>query len=154
MIRRYLLLCLFGIVFAGDVAAQDDAGMSNAQLASAVCANLALETQAVLNDAGDTHKYLSPYIAQDLYQGVIHRTMAALPAVAAAHVVVPEMSTLPCQDTVSDFMMGIKQRMEYGRFDRMLLDNRVRIALFGFLAVAGFTAYWRWWRRPKTTGSA
>ena len=148
MIRRSLLLSLLG---AGVVFAQGDVGPLNAQLAQDVCKNLAQETSAVLNDPGDTHKYLSPYIAQDLYQAVVGRTLATLPDGLAASLTPPEMSALPCQDTVSDFMMGIKQRMEYGRFDRMLLDNRERIALIGLLLLLGFAAYRRWWRKPSIT---
>ena len=155
--RRCLQLCLLCSALAGVMGlaiAQVAGGDLNARFAQDVCTNLAQETRAVLNDAGDTHKYLSPYIAQDLYQGVVSRTLAALPSGVVPTVMVPEMSALPCQDTVSDFMMGIKQRMEYGRFDRMLLDNRVRIALFGLLALMGLVVHWRWWRKPKAASAA
>lgn len=120
-----LALVLPVIGHIGQVAAQSTAGDREALLSQRICSNLASETQRVLNDAGDTHKYLSPYIAVDLYQQVAADSLTSMVGSDTEGLVLPEMSALPCQDTVSDFMMAIKKRMEYGRFDRMVAGNRV-----------------------------
>lgn len=120
-----LALLLPAIGHIGQVAAQSTAGDREALLSQRICSNLALETQRVLDDAGDTHRYLSPYIVVDLYQQVAADSLASMGASEAGALPLPEMSSLPCQDTVSDFMMAIKKRMEYGRFDRMVAANQI-----------------------------
>ena len=125
----------------GQVAAQSTAGDREALLSQRICSNLASETQRVLNDAGDTHKYLSPYIAVDLYQQVAADSLTSMVGSDTEGLVLPEMSALPCQDTVSDFMMAIKKRMEYGRFDRMVAGNRVWLTGAAILLLIALMAW-------------
>lgn len=102
-------------------------------LSQRICANLATESQHILDDASSTSKYLSPYIAAEIYQQVVDRT------VAGADVSVPAMAALPCGDTVAAYLMSIKKRMEYNRIDHFVVSNRVQIySCLVLLLVAGF----------------
>jgi hypothetical protein len=123
------------------------AAEASRQLPERLCQALAQEPARILNDPGDTHKYLSPYVAQDIYEGLVEASLRELPPELRRSVRAPDMSSLPCQDTVSDVMMAIKKRMDYGRFDRFLLGNRVRIAVIAGVLVLMIGLYWHWARR-------
>lgn len=110
-------------------------------LSQRICANLATESQHILDDASRTSKYLSPYIAAEIYQQVVDKTVAGSGAAA------PAMAALPCGDTVAAYLMSIKKRMEYNRVDHFVVSNRVQIySCLVLLLVAGFI-YSRYRRR-------
>jgi len=94
-----------------------------------ICINLALETQKVLEDTETTSKYLSPYIADEIYQQVLSNTILANQVNDLAVDELPRMANLPCADTVSGFMMAIKKRMEYNRVDHFIVGNRVPLTV-------------------------
>jgi hypothetical protein len=116
-------------------------------LSKKICSNLAATSQQVLDDHSDTRKYLSPYIASELYEQVAADSLASLGVAATDELRAPEMSSLPCQDTVSDFMMAIKKRMEYGRFDRMLVAYRVWFVGGGVVLLGGLLIFGLFRRR-------
>jgi hypothetical protein len=102
-------------------------------LSQRICVNLATEAQRILDDTSPTSKYLSPYIAAEIYQQVVQKT------VAGADVPEPAMAALPCGDTVAAYLMAIKKRMEYNRIDHFIVGNRVLIyCCVVLLLVAGF----------------
>lgn len=98
-----------------------------------ICANLATESERILDDTSPTSRYLSPYIAAEIYQQVVDKTLAG------ADVPAPAMAALPCGDTVAAYLMAIKKRMEYNRIDHFIVGNRVLIySCLVLLLVAGF----------------
>jgi hypothetical protein len=102
-------------------------------LSQRICVNLSTESQRILDDTSPTSKYLSPYIAAEIYQQVVDKTLAS------ADVTAPAMAALPCGDTVAAYLMAIKKRMEYNRIDHFIVGNRVLIySCVVLLLVAGF----------------
>ena len=140
-ISGYCLTLLFGWSVLGSAHAQSSPVENSTDFAHRICNNLGVQTQRILDDVSDTQKYLSPYIAVDLYQEVVAISQPPAPSPSAgAGEAIPEMSALPCQDKVSAFMMAIKQRMEYGRLDRLLGPNRGwKIGLVILMLLGG------WW---------
>ena len=122
------LMALSVLLVSGPVLAQTAA----IDLPQRICANLASESQRVLDDSSATTKYLSPYIAAEIYQQVVSKSMAG------DDVEAPAIAALPCVDTVSGFMMAIKKRMEYNRVDQFIVSNRVLVyGCLGLLLVGG-----------------
>jgi hypothetical protein len=140
------------MLLSGPAMAQMSVATDPDALSKKICSNLAATSQQVLDDHSDTRKYLSPYIAIELYEQVVARSMAALGVADTDPTMAPEMSSLPCQDTVSDFMMAIKKRMEYGRFDRMLVAYRVWFVGGGIMLLGGLLIYGLLHRRSSGQG--
>lgn len=119
---------------------------TEAEYAQRLCANLETEATRVTNDQGDLRAYLSPMIAQDLYDRLVTSTAAQLATDSLKVPPAPAMSQLPCTDTVERFMMAIKGRMELG-MARYTIAN-ARPYLIGFvlvlLLVFGRRLH-RWW---------
>ncbi len=123
------LLLVSGLVWA-------QAAVSD--LPQRICANLADESKRILNDTSPTTKYLSPYIAAEIYQQVVAKT------VAGPELESPSMVELPCGDTVAAYLMAIKKRMEYNRVDLLIADHRVLITsvlILALIAAGGWFAY-------------
>ncbi|MFZ9649673.1 MAG: hypothetical protein ACO29C_06255 [Fluviibacter sp.] len=97
-----------------------------------ICENLKTASEQVLDDTSDTTKYLSPYIAAELYEQVVAKSVEAVGG-ASAGMETPRMAQLPCGDTVSTFLMSIKKRMEFNRMDYFLA--RYRFWIIGVLIV-------------------
>ena len=117
-----------------------------------ICANLAVESNRILNDTNITTKYQSPYIAAEIYQRVVEETLAG------ANLQAPSMASLPCGDTVAAYLMAIKKRMEYNRFDLFVRAHRVLIISILLLALMAGGA-WLVYRqkqgvRDNSVGSA
>jgi len=121
------------LLVAGQTVAQEAAG----DLPQRICANLANESQRILDDTSTTTKYLSPYIAAEIYQQVVDKT------VAGADVQAPAMAALPCGDTVAAYLMAIKKRMEYNRVDYLIADHRVLVNSLLVLAVIAGVVWYR-----------
>lgn len=147
---RWVVLSLS--LAAGPLMAQSTAVIDTQRLSQKICSNLSTMSQQVLDDHSDTRKYLSPYIASELYKQVAAESLASLGVAGTDDVRAPEMSSLPCQDTVSDFMMAIKKRMEYGRFDRMLVAYRVWIVGAGLVLLGALLVYGLLRRRQSERG--
>jgi hypothetical protein len=135
------------MLLSGPAMAQMSVATDPDALSKKICSNLAATSQQVLDDHSDTRKYLSPYIASELYEQVAADSLASLGVAATDELRAPEMSSLPCQDTVSDFMMAIKKRMEYGRFDRMLVAYRVWFVGGGVVLLGGLLIFGLFRRR-------
>jgi hypothetical protein len=97
-----------------------------------ICENLKTASEQVLDDTSDTTKYLSPYIASEIYEHVVAKSVEALGGDSAG-METPRMAQLPCGDTVSTFLMSIKKRMEFNRMDYFLA--RYRFWIIGALIV-------------------
>lgn len=122
------LIALSVLLFSGQVLAQT----APINLPQRICANLASESQRLLDDSSATTKYLSPYIAAEIYQQVVTKSMMGDDSEA------PSIAALPCVDTVSGFMMAIKKRMEYNRVDQFIVSNRVLVyGCLGLILVGG-----------------
>lgn len=122
------------LLVAGQAVAQEAAG----DLPLRICANLANESQRILDDTSTTTKYLSPYIAAEVYQQVVDKT------VASAEVQAPAMAALPCGDTVATYLMAIKKRMEYNRVDFLMADHRrliITLLILALIAAGGWFIY-------------
>lgn len=130
LVLAWGLFCLGAPCVAKDYA--DD-------VAQRICANLDDESRRVLDDNSDTSKYLSPYIAAEIYQQVVAKSLEQN-ATELAAASVPAMAALPCGDTVSGFLMAIKRRMEYNRFDYFVMRYRgwIGAALLIALLSGGF----------------
>ncbi len=130
---KHFLVPLFAYLGFMLVMSQSVAQDASADITQRICSNLANETQRVLADTSTTTKYLSPYIATEIYQQVVAKSLAG------AETAVPTMAALPCGDTVSDFMMAIKKRMEYNRVDHLIANNRVQFyGCLVLLLIGGF----------------
>ena len=136
---RFGSWCLaLGLLLGGAQCLALDA---QADLEKRICTNLADEARVVLDDSSDTTKYLSPYIAAEIYQQVVAKSLG--PKVTdQGEVTAPSMAALTCGDTVSGFLMAIKKRMEYNRFDYFVLRYRFWI-VSALLLVAGVVFYVR-----------
>ena len=118
-------------------AAGDAAGLNQR-----ICSNLAAASEQVLDDTSTTTKYLSPYIAAEIYQQVVKKS--AIPE----GVVAPTLASLPCGDTVADFLMAIKKRMEYNRVDHFFA--RYRVFILGLLLLASIAGgLWLRYRKER-----
>ena len=113
-----------------------------------ICENLKLASTQVLDDTSDTTKYLSPYIAAELYQQVVQKSVLAA-GEAGAETQAPAMAALSCTDTVSTFLMSIKKRMEFNRVDYFVARYRFWIIGALLLVLLGGFFYWRL-NRPST----
>lgn len=121
------------LLATGQCLAEDPA----ADLPQRICANLAEASQRVLSDTSTTTKYLSPYIAAEIYQQVVDKTVAGVDVQA------PAMAALPCGDTVAAYLMAIKKRMEYNRVDYLIADHRVLVSSLLVLAVIAGALWYR-----------
>ena len=137
-VRRVSLALVLAVALIPAYAA--DAQDSLGQL---ICKNLAIESQKVLDDTDRTSKYLSPYIADEIYQQVLSSSVADYETAGGVVNDLPRMANLPCADTVSGFLMAIKKRMEYNRVDHFVVGNRIplTVALIVFVMIIYF------WRR-------
>ena len=106
---------------------------TQADIDKRICVNLAEEARYVLDDNSDTTKYLSPYIAAEIYQQVITKSLGLNPT-DQSELLATSMAALPCGDIVSSFLMAIKRRMEYNRFDYFVM--RYRSWIVGALLLA------------------
>jgi len=149
MMRLALWMLMLLSLLCGPAMAQVSVATDPDVLSKKICSNLVAASQQVLDDHSDTRKYLSPSIAIELYEQVVAKSMSALGVADVVPTMAPEMSNLPCQDTVSNFMMAIKKRMEYGRFDRMLLAYRVWVVGGGLILLGGLLIYGLLHRRPS-----
>ncbi len=111
-------------------------------LAQRICENLKTASKQVQDDTSDTSKYLSPYIAAEIYEQVVAKSVEAV-ATASADIEAPRMAQLPCGDTVSTFLMSIKKRMEFNRFDYFMARYRLWIVSALIVALIGGLLYRR-----------
>ena len=107
----------------------------DSDLSQRICANLADESNRILNDTNITTKYQSPYIAAEIYQQVVEKTLDG------ADLQAPSMAALPCGDTVAAYLMAIKKRMEHNRFDLFVRAHRVLIISILLLALMAGAAW-------------
>ena len=113
-----------------------------------ICANLADESNRILNDTNITTKYQSPYIAAEIYQQVVEKSLAG------ADLQAPSMAALPCGDTVAAYLMAIKKRMEYNRFDLFVRDHRVLIISILLLALMAGGAWLVYRKKQRVRDSS
>jgi hypothetical protein len=111
-------------------------------LVQRICENLKVASAQVLDDTSDTTKYLSPYIAAEIYEQVVAKSVEAVGG-ASADMETPRMAQLPCGDTVSTFLMSIKKRMEFNRMDYFLARYRFWIIAALILGLLGGLFYRR-----------
>ena len=107
-----------------------------------ICENLKTASEQVLDDTSDTTKYLSPYIAAEIYEQVVAKSVEAVGG-ASADMETPRMAELLCGDTVSTFLMSIKKRMEFNRMDYFLARYRFWIIAALILGLLGGLFYRR-----------
>lgn len=123
-----LVVLAIGCLFSAPALTVDNQSV----LEQRICENLKAASGQVLEDSSDTTKYLSPYIAAELYEQVVAKSVEAVGG-ASAGMETPRMAQLPCGDTVSTFLMSIKKRMEFNRMDYFLA--RYRFWIIGVLIV-------------------
>lgn len=133
-----LALVATSCLFSAPVLSLD----SQSELAQRICENLKTASEQVLDDTSDTTKYLSPYIAAELYDQVVAKSVEAVGGVRA-DMEIPRMAQLPCGDTVSSFLMSIKKRMEFNRMDYFLARYRFWIITSLIVALLGGLFYRR-----------
>ena len=112
------------------------------ELTQRICENLKIASEQVLDDTSDTTKYLSPYIAAEIYEQVVAKSVDAAGGVTA-DIETPRMAQLPCGDTVSTFLMSIKKRMEFNRVDYFLARYRFWIIAVLIVGLLGCLFYRR-----------
>ncbi|WVH09268.1 MAG: hypothetical protein EoVTN8_621 [Fluviibacter phosphoraccumulans EoVTN8] len=120
-IKSYFALAVIatGCLFSAPAMSLDNQSV----LEQRICENLKAASEQVLDDTRDTTKYLSPYIAAEIYEQVVAKSVEAVGG-ASAGMETPRMAQLPCGDTVSTFLMSIKKRMEFNRMDYFLARYR------------------------------
>lgn len=119
---------------------------SQSALEQRICENLKTASKQVLDDTSDTTKYLSPYIADEIYEQVVAKSVVAA-GDASTDIQAPRMAQLPCGETVSFFLMSIKKRMEFNRVDYFIARYRFWIFTVLIAGLLGALAYCRLNRR-------
>lgn len=132
-----LLVCAV-MMNAASVRAESVKLLDLAQYNQLLCTHLAVEAERVANDHGDLAVYLSPFIAQELYDRVVAQTTQRLVAEGHGVPTAPRIANLPCGNTVDQFMMAIKGRMELGMAIDVLKEARPYLILFGLILVLWF----------------
>jgi hypothetical protein len=137
--KVYLSLAVVASVclLSGHVQASD----SLSALEQRICDNLKTTSTQILDDTSDTSKYLSPYIAAEIYDRVVAKSLEA--GDVSDGLQAPRMAQLPCVDTVSTYLMSIKKRMEFNRVDYFLARYRFWIFFAMIVALLGVWFYWR-----------
>lgn len=139
VLLRFMVACLGSVVLlSASVGAAPVKPVDAPRFSSLLCANLATEADRIANDSSDLAYYLSPFVAQELYARVVTQTAQALTAQGEVIPVTPEISALPCGDTVDRFMMAIKGRMELGMAINLLKELRPYLILFGLILILWF----------------
>jgi hypothetical protein len=131
---------LVGVVTVCLLSGYALASDAHTALEQRICENLKIASQQVMDDTSDTTRYLSPYIAAEIYEQVVAKSVvdgASAPAEA------PRMAQLPCGDTVSTFLMSIKKRMAFNRIDYFMARHRFWIVSAMVLLLSGGLIYWR-----------
>lgn len=139
-IKFYLAFSVIATMFllSGHALALD----KQSELTQRICENLKIASEQVLDDTSDTTKYLSPYIAAEIYEQVVAKSFDAAGGVTA-DIETPRMAQLPCDDTVSTFLMSIKKRMEFNRMDYFLARYRFWIIAVLIVGLLGGLFYRR-----------
>lgn len=139
-IKTGLSLVLFAMacLLSGRLLALD----AQSVLEQRICENLKTASDQVMDDTSDTTKYLSPYIAEEIYEKVVTQSVLAA-GDASADIQTPPMAQLPCGDTVSTFLMSIKKRMEFNRMDYFLARYRFWIIAVLIVGLLGGLFYRR-----------
>lgn len=137
-ICRALAGIVIACIFSGYALALD----ARSALDQRICENLKIASEQVLDDTSDTTKYLSPYIAAELYEQVVAKSVEAVGG-ASADMGAPRMAQLPCGETVSTFLMSIKKRMEFNRMDYFLARYRFWIIATLIVGILGGLFYRR-----------
>lgn len=140
-ICRALAGIVTACLFCGYALALD----ARSALDQRICENLKIASEQVLDDTSDTSKYLSPYIAAEIYEQVVAKSLVTG---ASADMETPRMAQLPCGDTVSTFLMSIKKRMEFNRMDYFLARYRFWIIATLIVGLLGGLFYRRLNRYP------
>ncbi len=139
-IKSYFALAVLatGCLFSAPAMSLDNQSV----LEQRICENLKAASGQVLDDTSDTTKYLSPYIAAEIYEQVVAKSVEAVGG-ASADMEAPRMAQLPCGDTVSAFLMSIKKRMEFNRMDYFLARYRFWIIVTLIVGLLGGLFYRR-----------